>query len=62
MMQIAMKTAFEAKTLITVSFYIGSANYYSGSCLITERTPSADAKGLTKISYKLQGSGALSYT
>jgi hypothetical protein len=62
MMQIAMKTAFEAKTLITISFYTGSATYYSGSCLITERTPSADAKGLTKISYKLQGSGALSYT
>lgn len=62
MMQVAMKTAFETKALITVSFYISSTTYYSGSCLITERTPSAEAKGLTKISYKLQGSGALSYT
>ena len=60
--QAAAHTAFLAGTSVTIRLYVDAASYLSGTVFITNIKTTNDAKGVTKISYELTGSGSLSYT
>ena len=59
--QVAIQTAYLAKTSVTIKAYVDATNYYSGTAYISKFSPANDAKGVCKISLTFSGTGALAY-
>lgn len=61
--QLALENAYDAGTVVAVRFYVDASHYWGGNAFVESYDVGAEnSAGLVTCSFKLIGSGALTYT